>query len=59
MSQIEKIVAYENGELSDQEIVDLFQELIDSGLVWKLQGHYGRVAKTLLNNGYCKLPKGE
>ena len=59
MSQIEKIIAYENGELSQQEIVDLFQELINSGLAWKLQGHYGRVAKTLLNNGYCRLRKGE
>jgi len=57
MDQVEKIIAYENGELSEQEIVDLFQELIDSGLAWKFQGHHGRVAKTLLNNGYCRLPK--
>ncbi len=54
MNQIDKIIAYENGTLSEDETIVLFQELIDSGLVWSLQGHYGRTAKMLLEMGHCK-----
>lgn len=53
MDQVSKIMAYENGELSDEEAVALFQELIDSGLVWKLQGHYGLTAAALISAGEC------
>lgn len=52
MDQIEKIMAYEQGDLQDCEIIDLFQELVDSGIVWQLQGHYGRMAKQLIEAGY-------
>jgi hypothetical protein len=54
MSQIDKIIAYESGELQSHEIVELFQELIDSGLAWRLQGSYGRTAKHLIDAGYCR-----
>jgi hypothetical protein len=47
------IIAYESGELDDEEIVTLFQHLIDTGLAWKLQGSYGRTAQNLINGGYC------
>ena len=52
-------MAYEQGELGDDEIVDLFQELIDSGLAWKLQGCYGRMAKQLIETGYCSISQQE
>jgi hypothetical protein len=47
------IIAYEQGELSEDKIVDLFQHLIDTGMAWSLQGHYGRTAKALIEAGYC------
>lgn len=47
------ILAYENGELEHDAVVDGFQSLIDSGLAWQLQGHYGRVAASLIETGYC------
>lgn len=50
---VEQIIAYENGELTPKETVELFQGLIDSGLVWKLQGHYGRMAIALIQEGAC------
>lgn len=48
-----KIIAFEEGELDFDEQVELFQELIDSGLAWKLQGTYGRTANALIEAGYC------
>ena len=50
---VDRIIAYEQGELDDEEIVELFQDLIDSKLVWQLQGHYGRVASDLIDSGAC------
>lgn len=50
---IDKIIAYENGELSEEEVVELFQTMIDSGQVWILQGHYGRTAAALIDAGLC------
>lgn len=48
-----KIMSYESGDMTEEEIVEFFQELIDSGTVWSLQGHYGRTAKQLIDAGYC------
>jgi hypothetical protein len=53
MTMINQIIAYEQGELDEEGIIDLFQELINSGMAWKLQGSYGRTAKALIDAGYC------
>lgn len=53
MLDIDTMLAYENGDLSDDETVIFFQSLIDSGLAWQLQGHYGRTAHALIEAGYC------
>lgn len=50
---IDQIIAYEQGELDDDATIELFQGLIDSGLAWQLQGHYGRTAAALIDAGYC------
>jgi hypothetical protein len=50
---VENIIAYENGEMTDDEVVEFFQALIDSGLAWQLQGMYGRQAQRLIEAGYC------
>ena len=47
------IMDFEGGELDDVEIIKGFQHLIDTGLVWSLQGSYGRMAKHLIEEGYC------
>ena len=52
---VDMIIKYENSELETKEdIIALFQELIDAGVVWQLQGHYGRTAKALIKAGYCE-----
>tara|TARA_Y100000114_G_scaffold37493_1_gene33121 strand:- start:293 stop:487 length:195 start_codon:yes stop_codon:yes gene_type:complete len=54
---VDKIVKYESGEMSVEEVVDFFQELINSGLCWQLQGHYGRTARHLIEEGLCNEPE--
>ena len=33
--------------------VEAWQHLIDTGLVWKLQGRFGRTAAALIEDGIC------
>lgn len=53
MDLLDDMIAYEQGELSDEQSIDLFQKLIDNGLVWQLQGSYGRTAHALISAGIC------
>jgi len=59
MDLTSKIIAYEQDELNYDETVELFQELIDNGMAWSLQGHYGRMAEQLIMNGDCHMVEQE
>lgn len=48
-----QIIRWESGELSQIETVELFQNLIDTGLAWELQGTYGRAARHFIDAGLC------
>ncbi len=64
MVDVSKIIAYEQGDIGDctvpladqTELLNLFQELVNTGLAWKLQGHYGRTAANLIRLGYIDGP---
>ena len=47
MDQLDKMIAFENGELDESEAIELLESLRDSGLLFQLQGFYGRAAKAL------------
>ena len=51
-----KIMEFESGELDEVEVIDLFQELIDTGLAWQLQGSYGLTAARMIDAGMCTAP---
>jgi hypothetical protein len=53
---VEKIVRYEHGDMPPAEEVDFFKELVETGMVWQLQGHYGRKAHTLIDQGLVEAP---
>lgn len=53
MNAEEQIALYTQGKLDDKATVALFQELIDSGLVWELRGSYARKAVALIERGDC------
>jgi hypothetical protein len=53
MPSIDLIIAFENGDLSDDEVIDFIQDGINRGWVWRLQGFYGRTAQSLIDAGYC------
>ena len=59
MTLVDEIIRYENGEMSDEEIITFFQRLVNTGLAWSLQGHYGRTAETLINEGLVSTGIGE
>lgn len=57
MDEVDQIMAYEAGELDKEGVIKLFQSLVNSGLAWRLQGHYGRMAQELIQARLVKKPR--
>jgi hypothetical protein len=55
---IDKMMAYESGELNDAETINFFAELVKSKMAWSLQGSYGRMASAMIDAGFIS-PEGE
>lgn len=53
-TMIENLIRYESEGLDDEELIEFFQYLVDTGMAWSLQGHYGRTASALIEAGYVK-----
>jgi hypothetical protein len=46
-----KLVALDEGTLTEQQEIELFQNLVDSGLAWQLEGRIGRQAADMIEAG--------
>jgi len=52
-----RIIEFETGEITEEQVIELFQYLVDTGLAWSLQGSYGRTAEALLEAGVIQPKK--
>ena len=48
---VDLLTRLDTGELNEEEEIDLFQYLVDSGAAWTLQGRIGRQAVAMLQAG--------
>jgi hypothetical protein len=53
---VDQLIAYEEGQLTEDQEIALFEHLVQTGTCWQLQGHYQRVATTLLEAGLIRSP---
>ena len=42
---------------SEEQVIEAWQYLINTGLAWTLQGWFGRTAMDLIENGICEEAK--
>jgi hypothetical protein len=49
-----EIRKYDQGKLDEARVIELFQYLIDSEIVWSLQESYRSAAKSLIEAGHCR-----
>ena len=42
---------------NEEQEIQAWQHLIDTGMAWQLQGWFGRTAQHLIENGVCRPPK--
>ena len=56
MQLVEQLIAYEEGQLTEDQEIAFFEHLVETGTCWQLQGHYQRVAATLMEAGLINSP---
>ena len=42
---------------SEEQVLEAWQYLVDTGMAWRLQGWFGRTAQQLINQGYINSPE--
>lgn len=49
--EVDFLIAHEGGTTTQEEDIEGFQHLVDSGHAWTLQGYYGRTARSMIEAG--------
>jgi len=55
MDLVNALIGLDEGSLNEDELVELFQYLVDSGLAWQLQGRIGRQAAGMIDAGLIEV----
>jgi hypothetical protein len=55
--RVKNIIDYEGGEMEDEDVVKMYQSMINDGTAWRFQGSYGRQAMEYIRAGACALGK--
>ena len=42
---------------SEEQVIEAWQHLINTGMAWRLQGWFGRTAARLIEQGVCEHPR--
>lgn len=53
-----KILAFDEGQLEQEEIVPLFQELVNTRMIWSLPVGFLKAAGHLIRQGLIVAPRG-
>ena len=53
MDIFDAIIDIECNDVTQERYIECYQTLIDSGVVWELQGSHGRTASMLISQGLC------
>jgi hypothetical protein len=48
-----ELAGLDEEEITDEVVLEAWQLLIDTGVVWTLQGRFGRMAASLIEQGLC------
>jgi hypothetical protein len=54
---VDRLIAYEQGQITQDQEIAFFEHLVETGVCWQLSGHYQRVAATLIEAGLIKPPE--
>lgn len=50
----QQLSALENGELTEPEAIAFYQEAVDTGIIYSLQGSHQRTAQELIDRGVVR-----
>lgn len=56
MDLVNALIGLDEGTLDEEQEIELFQELVNSGLAWQLQGRIGRQAADMIESGLVNRP---
>jgi hypothetical protein len=54
---VDQLIAYEEGQISEDQEIPFFEHLVETGTCWQLPGHYQGIAATLIEAGLIKPPE--